>query len=130
MTEHENKKNIRLGSGEGRCRVLVDAKFIGPDIVVMLWGGDCPHIGSVAVSVPYQRAGEDNNRATTSVYNFIGHMDDELSKMLSEKITTVFNIKAVVTAGVHLNNISSEDIAEIRNNTEKVCSMLLSWLGG
>ncbi len=130
MTVHENKKNVKLGSGEGRCRVFVEAKFIGPDIMVMLWGGDCPHIGSIAVSVPYQRAGDDKNRATTSVFNFTGHRDDELAKMISEKITASFNIKAVVTAGVHLNNISTEDIDEISNNTDNVCSMLLSRLGG
>ncbi|MBI3122079.1 MAG: hypothetical protein HYZ03_07340, partial [candidate division NC10 bacterium] len=52
-----------------------------------LVGGDIPHIGAVAISIPRpSRADARRRSATTSVFALLGHKEDELARPVAASL--------------------------------------------
>jgi gallate decarboxylase subunit D len=117
---------ITASGGRGPCRVVAEARRIGDDILVSVWGGTKPHIGSVAAALP-RRSLRDPKRmsATSSVLNFTGHKDDMVSKLFSERIAARLGSNCIATAGIHIDNASGKTIALILRNCETACARML-----
>lgn len=131
MTEKVHKKTDILYFGQGKCRLYAEAGKIGTDILVRVWGGEKPHIGSVAVSVADDCIGSDGKfRATTSVFNLPGHREDEITRMFSSEIAVALGTTTVVCAGVHIESITVNEISEIMENARELCSLVISTIGG
>ncbi len=47
-----SQPHAKVSLGKGRYRIEAEAHCIGKDIIVAIWGGTGPHIGSVAAAVP------------------------------------------------------------------------------
>lgn len=95
----------------GRIKVNLKAFAIGKDLCVIISGGDIPHIGSVTLSIPRPSLSDSNERsATTSVLNLLGHKDDEVARYVSHTLSSKLNKNVVVTCGIHVNNITAEEI--------------------
>lgn len=96
---------------KGRVKINMKSILIGDDLCVIISGGDSPHIGCVTLSVPRPSL-EDSSviSATTSVLNLIGHKDDEAARYVSHILSSKLNKNVVVTCGIHLDNISEEEI--------------------
>ena len=81
-----------LTSKRGRIKVDLKAFIIGHDLCVIVSGGDAPHIGSVTVSIPRSSLADSNdNSATTSVLNMLGHKDDEAARYVSHTLSAKLN---------------------------------------
>jgi len=113
----------------GRAAIKAEAREIGKDIIVMIWGGTQPHIGSVAVAIP-RPSRQDPSRisATCSCLNFIGHKDDVIARMVAERIAIAKQKNTVVTAGIHIDNISKTEIRNIVRAAEALCATLIKKL--
>jgi hypothetical protein len=122
---------VKATAGKGRFRIAAEAKFIGEDIIISIWGGTKPHIGSIVVSVP--RPSLKNSQSISvisSAFNFIGHKDEIVARMFSEKIAATLNRNTVTTAGIHVDNLTEIDIKKILKNAETLCSILIKkWRG-
>lgn len=95
----------------GRIKITAKAVAVGEDLCVIISGGDCPHIGCVTLSVPRPSLSDENKTsATTSVLNLIGHKDDEAAKYVSQTLSSRLNKNVVVTCGIHVDNITAEEI--------------------
>jgi len=119
-------RSLNIEEGDGPCRVSARIVPIGEDLVVMIWGGDKPHVGAVAIGIP--RPSLDNpeiTSSTTSVYALLGHKEDVLAKMMADKLASVLERNVVVTAGIHVENISSEGIKLIERNCASILKRLL-----
>ncbi len=106
--------------------VTASAVPIGDDLVVMIWGGETPHIGAVSVSIP--RPSLKNSAvisATTSVYAMIGHKEDELAKEMGQKIASALNKNVVLTAGIHVEDLSDDGIKLIETNCRIIVESLI-----
>jgi hypothetical protein len=56
----------------------------GDDVVVVLGGGERPHIGALAVAIPRPSlADPEQTSSTSSVITLLGHKDDELYRYRS-----------------------------------------------
>ena len=100
-----------LTAVKGRVKINLKAILIGEDLCVIISGGDSPHIGCVTLSVPRPSLADSNIiSATTSVLNLIGHKDDEVAKHVSHMLSSELNKNVVVTCGIHLDNITKEEI--------------------
>lgn len=100
-----------LSIEKGRIKIDVKAFLVGEDLCVIISGGDSPHIGCVTLSVPRPSLSDLNkNSSTTSVLNLLGHKDDEAAKYVSHKLSSRLNKNVVVTCGIHVDNITSEEI--------------------
>jgi hypothetical protein len=115
--------------GKGKYRIDAEARRIGDDILVSIWGGTKPHIGSVAAAFP-RRSMRNAKRmsATSSVLNFSGHKDDLVSKLFSERIAARLGRNCIATAGIHIDNATGETIAVILKNCKTVCARMLRML--
>lgn len=111
MEEHVIRKKI------AGITIEICEKKIGEDIVLMLSGGERPHIGCVVQAVPRPSLTKDGGRSvTSSVINLIGHKDEILCRRLAEKRCKETGKVVVCTGGVHVENITKEQINELLEN--------------
>ena len=100
-------------------KVSAEVRLIGADLLVVITGGDKPHIGSVAVAMP--RPSLQNRRvisATSSVYNMPGHKDQVIAQRVSEVLSSKLNCTVAVMAGFHSDGISEKGIKKVIENAE------------
>lgn len=96
---------------KGRIKINMKALKVGEDLCVIISGGDSPHIGCVTLSVPRPSLADKNAiSATTSILNLVGHKDDEAAKYVSHTLSSRLNRNVVVTCGIHVDNITAEEI--------------------
>lgn len=103
----------------GAFDLTAAVRYIGQDLLVAIWGGESPHIGAVAVAQARPSL-RDSHRisATASVICLLGHKEDDIVKAAAIRLAADFNTTAVVTAGMHWEDIDADGIDRvIENNT-------------
>lgn len=101
----------QMTCGEGKHQVSLLALCAGNDLIVIINGGDSPHVGSVAVAVPgLSHRDAHKTSSTSSVITLVGHKDDELAKPVSEFIARELNQVCVVIVGIHVEQATERDI--------------------
>ncbi|MDD4599453.1 hypothetical protein SDC9_03890 [bioreactor metagenome] len=102
---------IHLELEKGRIKIDLQAVSVGEDLCIIISGGDSPHIGCVTLSVPRPSLSTPTvTSATTSVLNLTGHKDDEAARYVSHTLCSRLNKNVVVTCGIHLDQITPEEI--------------------
>lgn len=116
-----------LHESQGRVQINMIAVTIGDDLCVIISGGDKPHIGCVTLSAPRPSLSDpDNQSATTSVLNLLGHKDDEPAKFVSHELSSRLGKNVVVTCGIHLDNITVEEIKNVMKIITKLTNLLIA----
>ena len=106
--------------------LTASVRLIGQDLLVAIWGGEKPHIGAVAVAQPRPSLKDPEvTSASASVICFVGHKEDELAKAAAEILAAALNTPAVVTAGIHWDNLDPKGIRHIIQNSEILVEMIL-----
>lgn len=119
-------KQLSLQNG---ILLSVSAERMGADIAVTVSGGSRPHIGSVAVAVPRQSlSGDGTISATTSVINMTGHKDNLLSEQIASALSSHFNCTVSVSAGVHFDGITPEQMRIMVNSPQEITRFIIRWL--
>jgi hypothetical protein len=54
----------------------------------------------------------------------VGHREDDLAKRAAEALAAAIGGRAVVTAGVHWDNLSEEGIRQVIHNTAELIKMI------
>jgi len=110
---------VTLTEGNGRAKVSISSQLIGEDHIVCIFneGG---HLGAVAVA-DYSR---EENRVSTSVLTRLGHKDDVLARNAAYKLCKQLKKPVCAIAGIHLDNINSEEIAAVTQNCDKLVEKL------
>jgi metal-dependent hydrolase (beta-lactamase superfamily II) len=117
--------NYELEAVEGRINIKIKAIELGNDLCVIVTGGESPHIGCTILSVP--RPGLDDKSiisSTESVLNLTGHKDDDALRHAAHLLSSKLNKNVVVTGGIHVSNITEEEISTVirllKDLTEKL----------
>ncbi|MCP4715408.1 MAG: hypothetical protein GY868_09840 [Deltaproteobacteria bacterium] len=119
-----------MSAGRGKHRLIADAIIVGTDIIVTIYGGNRPHIGSVAVAVPRPSLiNAAKTSSTSSVYNFLSHKDEVIARLFADRLAAGLNCNTVVTAGVHIKNINDEDLDLVQANAGRLCDDLMQKVG-
>ena len=122
-------KRFLVEISKGRFRIQGFVQEVGQDILVSIWGGTRPHIGAVGMAIPRPSLkNKEKWSATSSNFTFIGHKEDALVKKISEKLAAQLRRNVVVTAGVHWDRITSNEIKTIQNLTQKLSDQILERL--
>jgi hypothetical protein len=83
-------------------------------VSITIFGGEQPHIGSVVLSTPRPSLiDEKKTSVTSSVLNVVGHKDEEVARMATEKTAIRFKVATVAAAGIYV------DMFEIKNNNSR-----------
>lgn len=110
----------------GRIKINMKTIALGEDLCVIIAGGNSPHIGCVTLSVPRLSLADTRVvSATTSVLNLVGHKDDEAARYVSHAISSGLNKNVVVTCGIHVDNITSEEIKVIMELLKHLTDMVI-----
>jgi hypothetical protein len=115
MVEYE------LTKGEGRARINVTVNSMGSDLVVRICNQDA-HIGAVAVG----EYDYEHDRASVSAITKLGHKDDVLAREAAYLLSKSIRRPVCVIAGVHLDNITREEIDDILANTRTVITEIIN----
>lgn len=89
-------------------------------ITALIVGGDRTHIGSVTVISP---EGE-----MTSA-DFPGHKEACVTQKAAEYLYRQFKTPVTVTAGIHFDNITKEEIRSVLNMTEEMLKTAVTEIG-
>lgn len=120
---------VKIQEGQGKYEVTLQTVKSGEDLTVIIHGGEKPHIGAIAVSIP--RPSLKNvaiMSATTSVITLVGHKEDDLAKEIAENITKITGRTTIVIAGLHINQASPKDIDILISNVNKLVNKLKNLL--
>lgn len=118
-----------LRSGQGPMTVVLRAQRLGDDWVVTLSGGTRHHVGAAAVAQPRPSLkGDGMISATASVIALLGHKEDELARWAALRLAAQLNAAVVVTAGIHVDDATPEQIQQLdaaaRGLVEELASRL------
>ena len=117
---------FNINTNEGKHDLSAGVRLIGDDILVAIWGGEKPHIGAVAAAQPRPSLKDPNVMSSSaSVICYSGHKEDELAKTAAESLAAALNTNVVVTAGIHWDDLSQEDIRRIKKNSEILLDSVL-----
>jgi gallate decarboxylase subunit D len=110
----------RSEKGSARTLVSLQVMDMGPDLLVRIFNAGA-HIGAVAV-------GEwdvEHQRASVSIITRLGHKDDAIAQKAAYNISKNTKNTVCVVAGVHLENISPDEIRQVLDNAAELIQGLL-----
>jgi hypothetical protein len=99
---------------------------LGEDLVVLLGGGELPHVGTTVVAEPRASGADPTRRsATSSVLNRLGHKDEALARPLAERLAAALDVTVVVVAGVHVEDLDQAGIQIFADLAEELMERML-----
>ncbi|MDW7732183.1 MAG: hypothetical protein SCH66_07115 [Methanolobus sp.] len=98
----------RLERIAGRTTLLLEWERIGGDYLARLTGGTA-HIGAVALGIFDRESG----RASSSVLAVPDHREDEIALLGARRLSGASRAPTVFVAGIHVDDITIEEIEEI-----------------
>ena len=124
-------KAHRIRVSKGRLRIEASIQEVGQDVLVSIWGGSRPHIGAIAMATPRPSLRDPKKlSATSSNFTFVGHKEDTVVKAISEKLASRLRTNVVVTAGIHWDHMTSEDIEMVQSLSEELGDRILRKVHG
>ncbi len=111
---------------QGRVSLTLSAHRLGEDVSVLIYGGSQPHIGAVALAEPFFCAAPvAHNSASSSVLTVRGHREDALARDVAVRLAKVLNVTVCAACGVHLENITTDEIQLVESGVEELVQKLL-----
>ena len=108
-------KSFTVGSGIYRVSLSYVATR-GNGLSVTLLGCNAPHIGGVAVAVPQTKIGGEGLTCDISQICLPGHKDVYAAAQVAKIIALGTNEAVSVSAGLHIDNATKDDIEQLMKN--------------
>jgi hypothetical protein len=122
-------KKFMVSISKGKFTLHAHTQRMGQDLLVSIWGGTRPHIGAVGMAIPRPSLRDPKKwSATSSNFTFIGHKEDTLVKVISEKLATELRRNVVVVAGIHWDDLTAQEIKIIEDLIQKMSDQILKRL--
>ncbi len=117
---------IVVGNGRTRVEILITSLDQG---LVIYFGGGLSHVGSVVYGEPYMRD-DGSFGCTISMINPLKHKEFIIAMELCETLVTTCGIPVVVIGGIHVENATETEIAEIIENVRNVSAKIIEGCSG
>ncbi len=92
----------------------MNIEAMGRDLCVSFSGGDTPHIGAVALAVPYtEKHRTDKTYASVSTLTVTGHRDDGLAREAAHALAVKSGSTVTVSCGIHLDDATADEIEAV-----------------
>ncbi len=102
----------------------------GDGLVVVVTGGDRPHVGSVSLAEPRESLRGGEVSATVSTLNRMGHKDDAIGNLYADTLARRTGWPCVATCGVHVDGLGAEGIEQVLALAQDLLGDLLAALDG
>lgn len=122
------KDIITFSKGSDSCQVCINCLEIGSDLLVAVEGGQKPHVGAIAVAIPRPSLSDAQKvSSSVSIFTLTAHKEDELARAMAGKIASSLNRVTVLTAGIHVEQISEDMIKIIEANAMGALESMLHY---
>jgi hypothetical protein len=91
------------------------AQPVGADWNIVVYGGERPHVGAVALAGP---------EFPCSLLALPKHREGDIAKRLAVALANHFNATVCASCGIHLDEITPEEIEQVHHIVEKFISEL------
>lgn len=102
--------------GEGRHAVTLRYIWTEDGLVLVIVGGERPHVGAVAVGSPRRSLRGSGLSSDVSTIARPYHKDDEVAREVARRVSRDLNVYTVVIVGVHVDRATPGDINLLLNN--------------
>jgi hypothetical protein len=109
----------------GRHSIFLEAKDVGEDLLIAIYGGDEHHLGGVAVAYETRSHYRDASTVSVSTLTFPGHKDYLVANSIAERVCKALQKSVVVTTGIHYDNATKSDIENILEATDWLAKELI-----
>ncbi len=113
---------FKLTRKVSRIEITLEVKKLGEDYLLTLTGGE-KHAGAVAVGLFDEKSG----RASSSVITLPGHREEQLALDSAKRVSRATGKTSVIIAGIHVDNITLEEIKEIVSATEEMIGNFITY---
>ncbi len=100
--------------GTGKYEVRLEIIRHDEGLTAVLTGGEKTHVGAVVLALPRQSLTGEGSSCDLYVLPVPGHKDDVVARPAAEALCTALNEPVCVSAGIHMDNASGEDIAAFK----------------
>lgn len=105
-----------------------DVIRMGNDYTLAVYGGEKPHVGSVAMAIARPSLTGEGVGVTSSVVNAVGHKDEAVGRLFAEEVARSRRCTAVCSCGIHIDHIRPEQIKHIRKVSRRLLRRVLEEL--
>ena len=107
---------------DSRYEIISRAVRCGCDWNVSVCGGSRHHIGAVTIYSPETSSCPESPELSLS---FPGHKDIFVSQLFAREFLQAFHSRVVVSAGIHIDHATQEEIQLLIQSSKKCCQLLL-----
>jgi len=102
---------------------------VGEDLVVVVGGGEQPHVGCVVLAQPQPAKTKSGAwSASCSVLTIPPHKEEPIARGIASRLAKAFGRVTVVTAGIHDDNLDAAGIACYLRLGDELAEKLVSHL--
>ena len=114
-------------AAHSKYQIELQAIHCGADYSVIICGGERGHVGAVALGCNASGInGHENRGATVSVLVALGTRDAAVVRWASKYLATELKSNISVSAGIHVENSSGEDIQCLLENCKAACRQFIA----
>jgi hypothetical protein len=122
-------EEVKVTYGEGRYHIEISSVVTGDGISITITGGEKPHIGGVALSVPRRSLGGEKVSCDTWVMPVPGHKDTEVAVPVAEMVSRETGRTVAVAAGIHIDRAEERELRTLVENSLAAAGLLLEQIG-
>jgi len=97
---------------------------IGGDLLIIITGGERPHIGSVVLARPGLRG-----QPLLSAMTIVPHKEEDVARDIARAVCDTTGRVSVVSAGIHENELDADGIRDYLRLAGRMREMLVAELG-
>ncbi|WP_418792100.1 hypothetical protein [Phosphitispora sp. TUW77] len=120
-----NPDEVKVTYGEARYRIEISSVITTDGISITITGGEKPHVGGVALSVPRTSLGGGKVSCDTWVIPVPGHKDTEVAVPVAEMICRETRRTVSVAAGIHIDRAEEREIRILVENSLAAARLLM-----
>ncbi len=110
--------------GEGRLSIQLQAILTADGVAVTLTGGEKPHVGGMALSVPRHPPIIPAQRPHTWIIPRCGHRDSDVAALVAEQLCKDTGCCVAVIAGIHIDSATPSEIGMLVQNSQQATRLL------
>ncbi|MBB6714026.1 hypothetical protein [Clostridium gasigenes] len=104
---------------------------MGTDWNISIYGGEISHIGAVALGIPrLSLDGSNKISSSVSVLTITGHKEDIIVQNVAKKICSKINSTVVVCCGIHIKDITFDEIENLNYVIDELVEELILKISG
>lgn len=115
----------QISFGEGRYAIRLTALITSDGLSVTITGGERPHVGGMAMSVPRLPIQQQPGGCDTWIIPRPHHRDADIAAMVSKMVCQGTGHCTAVVAGIHIDGAEPHEIDTLIENSREASRRLL-----